>query len=228
MRTMYDGISPTRLPYGAQLYAGYDDGRWPDAYTIANRFPGIPVVRITTTWGDNAGDVLDVERGDATPEQAPTWVARRRCAGATPTVYCSLSAWPTLKDVFSADAMPEPNWWVADYTLTAADLPAGAVALQYASTPGYDVSVVADYWPGIDPVPPTATSVRKTVERMGVITMSVQIRTGIVVVEGVSGGHKVAFVADVAKAKTPDAYSVIDLSDRATAAGVAGAASFTD
>jgi hypothetical protein len=33
MRTMYDSIESTvtELPDGADLYAGYDDGHWPDA-----------------------------------------------------------------------------------------------------------------------------------------------------------------------------------------------------
>jgi hypothetical protein len=44
VRTMYDSIESTvlDLPDGADLYAGYDDGNWPDAAAIAVRFPGLP------------------------------------------------------------------------------------------------------------------------------------------------------------------------------------------
>ena len=161
-RTMYDGVDPTKLPRGAQLYAGYDDGRWPDAAAIAAAHPGVPVVRITTDPGDNLGQVLDVESGDATPNQAPAWCARAQL----PTVYCSRSAWPGVRQAFANAEEPEPSWWLADYQLSdhpAPPVPPGAVALQYYSGPDYDVSTVSNYWPGIDglnppPLPPPAPS----------------------------------------------------------------------
>lgn len=159
MRTMYDTIDVMSLPDGADLYAGYDDGAWPDADAIAAKFPGKPVVRITTNPADDFGDCLDVENGDASPTDAPAWVAKRRAAGADPSVYCSLDPWPTIRQAFAAANVPEPHYWVAAYPGPGPVLIPGAVAHQYASpstgSPGnYDVSVVADYWPGVDPSGP--------------------------------------------------------------------------
>lgn len=152
-RVMYDGISPLRLPPGADLYAGYGDGRWPDATAIAARFPGIRVVRITTDPADNQGDVLDVERGDATPGDVPAWLTRRRAAGAWPSVYVAQSTYATVAGLVARYGLAVPPWWVAGYVATQPILPAAWVAWQWHSTPGYDQSVVADYWPGIDPAP---------------------------------------------------------------------------
>jgi hypothetical protein len=65
-----------------------------------------------------------------------------------------MSAWTAVAEAFRARSVAQPHYWVADYSLgDHPAIPAGAVALQYADRGGYDVSVVADYWPGIDPVP---------------------------------------------------------------------------
>lgn len=182
MRTMYDSIAVEALPAGADLYAGYDDGHWPDADAIAAAHPGVPVVRVTVDPGDDEGQVLDVENGDATPGQAPPWVIRRRAAGVEPTVYCSASALPGVRQAFTNAALAEPHWWVADWTENEAATAAllaqpGVVAVQYHSGPGYDVSAVADYWPGVDPAPvpdtrgddyPQAVGAARTADGKGV------------------------------------------------------------
>lgn len=152
---MYDGISPLRLPTGGDLVAGYDDGRYPDATALANRFPGTRVVRITTNPADTIGDVLDVERGDATPADVPGWLVARRAAGDWPSIYCTTSTYPTVAGIVANAHLEPPPWWVASRPSTRPILPAAWVAWQWRSTPGYDESVVADYWPGIDPVPST-------------------------------------------------------------------------
>jgi hypothetical protein len=154
---MFDGIFPDEVPAGADLYAGYDDGEWDDAAELATRFHGKIVVRVTVAAGDNAGNVLDVENGDASPSQAVGWVQRRRASGAVPTVYCSVSSWPAVRSAFQTQRVAEPYYWVADYSLgEEPPIPAGAIALQYTDTGGYDISVVADYWPGVDPAPPVS------------------------------------------------------------------------
>jgi hypothetical protein len=139
------------MPAGAELYAGYDDGNWPDAATIAELYPGKVIVRVTTDAGDNEGQVLDVENGDATPNQAPAWAERRRAAGQLPTVYCNLSTWPGARQAFDNAEVPQPSWWIADWGPAVTVL--GAVAIQYAAGPEFDESLVADYWPGVDPAP---------------------------------------------------------------------------
>jgi len=47
----------------------------------------------------------------------------------------------------------EPHWWIAAYPGNGANLYPGAVAHQYADPGPVDLSVVADYWPGVDPKP---------------------------------------------------------------------------
>ena len=149
-RTMYDGIVTGNLPAGAALYAGYEDGAWPDAAALAQRFPSAIIVRVTVSASDNEGQVLDVENGDATPAQAVGWIQRRRSAGIDPSVYCNSSTWPAVRAAFAAAGVAEPHYWIAQYDGDPT-IPDGAIAKQYASNTGYDTSSVAAYWPGIDP-----------------------------------------------------------------------------
>ncbi len=156
MRTMYDSITAGDIPSWAQLVAGYVDGlyRWSDADWA--RFPGAVKVRIAVFASTNDGHVLDIETGDATPAQAPGWAQGRRGQGVEPSVYMNLSTWPQVRSAFQNARVPEPHYWVAQWD-GVAQVPAGAVAKQYAD-PGlsgghYDLSAVADYWPGVDATP---------------------------------------------------------------------------
>jgi hypothetical protein len=147
-------VNPGALPGDADLYAGYDDGSYDDAAAIAAKEGGKIVFRITVRSSDNEGDVLDVEKGDATPADAPGWVQRRRQAGhPNPGAYCSLSAWPAVRQAFTDAKVVEPWYWVAAYPGNGANLYPGAAAHQYVDHGGYDESVFVDYIPGIDPPP---------------------------------------------------------------------------
>ncbi|TCO64960.1 hypothetical protein [Actinocrispum wychmicini] len=153
-RTMYDSVNWKAIPATAAIVAGYlppSPYAWPaEAW---ERFPDAVKVRIAVRAYTDAGHVLDVEKGDATPDEAPDWVTMRRAAGADPTVYCSASQWPIVRAAFAAARVAEPHWWPAKYDGVAV-IPAGAVAKQYANPPGsggqYDLSIVADHWPGVD------------------------------------------------------------------------------
>lgn len=156
MRTLYDAVASksTNIPADAQMVAGYVVG--PYAWTAADwaRFPNAVQVTITTTAAEDA-DVLDVETGAANPDSAPPWCSIQRKHGGTPSVYCNLSTWPAAKAAFAAAGVTEPNWWIAAYD-NVAEIPDGAVAKQYtdnAPSNPYDTSIVADYWPGVDPLP---------------------------------------------------------------------------
>lgn len=155
MRTMYDGITPANLPSGGDLYAGYVDGRWPDAAAIAERFPGKPVVRIATSTSTNDGVVGDGPPDNGTWAQWVAWTVRRRAAGADPTVYTNASSWSAGIQAFKDAGVAQPHWWIAHYDGDPT-IPAGAVSKQYASNASYDTSSVADYWPGVDPAPKPA------------------------------------------------------------------------
>lgn len=158
-RRAADTIDPAVAPVGFDIYAGYDDGHWPDADALAARFPGATTIRITVFPSDDKGDCLDVESRDATPGQAPAWVAQRRQDGHKgPLVYCSESIWGDVRAAFQAAQVPEPGYWVAGYPGAEGDaIPPGAVGHQWIDRGDYDESVFIDYLPGIDPnpVPPT-------------------------------------------------------------------------
>lgn len=152
MRTMYDAVTASNIPVNAPMVAGYVD-LWSEADWA--RFPNAVKVRIARLASVNDGDVLDVENTDATPDQAPGWVTMRRNAtgGVQKTVYMSESAWQAVRDAFAAQGIAEPEYWVAAYPGIGADLYPGSVAHQYVDTGPYDLSVVADYWPGVDKAP---------------------------------------------------------------------------
>lgn len=155
-RTMYDAVTWQNIPESAEMVAGYGNGGYtwsPEAWA---RFPHAVKVRITITASahstpGNRLHVLDVENGDATPAEAPGWCEEERRLGEDPSVYCNASTWPAVRAAFAAARVAGPHWWIADYD-GIAQIPAGAVAKQY-QTNGVDVSVVADYWPGVDPAP---------------------------------------------------------------------------
>lgn len=155
MRLMYDAIYPSNIPKGAAIVASYVDGKWPNYSEAVALFPHALHVSIAVFAKDNAL-ALDVERYDASPQEAPGWVARQRKRGVShPIVYMSAAMWPQVKAEFSRQGVPEPLYWVADYN-GKHEIPAGAIAHQFQGTtaPGYDVSVIADYVPGLDhPVP---------------------------------------------------------------------------
>lgn len=156
-RKMYDSTNPNAIPTNAQLVAGYLAPS-PYAWTTAAwaRFPNSVKVQIAVRASTNAGQVLDVESGDATAEQAPGWVTMRRAAGQDPTVYCSEGSWGSVQSAFASQNVAQPHYWVAAYPGGGAVIPVGAVAHQYAdpSSSGgdWDLSIVADFWPGVDGV----------------------------------------------------------------------------
>lgn len=155
MRTMYDSTNAADIPADATMVAFYLD--------IGSSHPNPPkpnvtYVSIARNVNENA-HVLDVETGDATPQQAPSWVLRERKLGYIPTVYMSAFLWPSVREQFTQQEVAEPQYMVAAYDNDPA-IPAGAIAKQYINPPRsgghYDISSVADYWPGVDhpePVP---------------------------------------------------------------------------
>ena len=154
-RLMYDAVTPSRIPAGAALVAGYVNGKFANLDGLRSHCPHAVIVGISVTASADLGDVLDVETGDATPAQAPGWVKKRRAAGADPTVYCNESTWPSVLAAFKAAGVAQPHYWIAKWD-GSANIPAGAVAKQFQTGAGFDVSSVAAHWPGIDPAPKPA------------------------------------------------------------------------
>jgi hypothetical protein len=159
-RILYDGVNADTVPTGAWAVAGYVNGKWPSYFALLAKYPDLAHISISVNVSAIA-KVLDVESGDATPAQAPQWVADQRATGnAFPVVYMSMAVWPAVKAAFvTRPDVAAPLYWVADYVTEPATppaVPAGAVAIQYYDFGGYDASVALDYWPGMDPPQPTA------------------------------------------------------------------------
>lgn len=163
-RLMYDSTSPWDIPRDAQMVAGYVDGRyaWPQAWW--DLFPNAVHVKISAI-GVRTAPVGDVEVGCIwPPANAVPWVRRARADGYDPTIYVNeLNDWLPVRQAFWAAGEPEPHYWVARYN-GVREIPAGAMARQFAhphdgdgvanypweTGKHYDLSVVRDFWPGID------------------------------------------------------------------------------
>ena len=155
MRTMFDSITAANIPTDAVMVAGYLDGLYRWSASDWARFPNAVKVGIAVFSSTDNGMVLDVERGNATPQDAPGWITKRRAAGCDPSVYCSKDTQPAVIAACQTAGVALPHWWIAWYSAPdhSAPLP-GTMALQYAADVAgygsYDESVVADYWPGVD------------------------------------------------------------------------------
>lgn len=153
-RYMYDSVNPSAIPSNATMVAAYADGLYANVSAMKARFPHATIATIAVSHNSRA-HVLDVETGDATPAQAVQWLTQTMADldNGHLTVYCNMDLWPSVRAVIRAAGIKEPNYWVARYD-NDPTLPPGAVAKQYIGDyQGYDRSVVADYWPGVDPAP---------------------------------------------------------------------------
>lgn len=153
---MYDSVDASTIPAGAGMVAGYVDlnYKWPASGWA--RFPHAVKVRIAASPFTDDGHVYDFEPGnDMAPAHLVNWIGMRRRAGVDPCVYMDQSHWPLVRQICSNAGIAQPLYWVAHWGV-APVVPAGAVALQYRSTPGWDESVVLDHWPSVDsaPAPP--------------------------------------------------------------------------
>lgn len=160
---MYDSTNIGDIPKTAGMIAVYADGRYEGTEAAARaRFPHALLVTITVR-GEADRNVCDCETGDLTPAEAARWAKAEIAAGRHPTIYCSDSPWPSVKAAVHAAGIDakDVSWWIAHYDGDPT-IPVGAVAKQYEGSPGnspghYDLSSVADYWPGVDPAPKPRT-----------------------------------------------------------------------
>lgn len=181
-RLMFDGVDPSTVPAGAALYAGYVDGQWQSYTALVAAHPAARHVTICVSTLDDA-QVLDVETGDATPEQAPGWAEHQRSRGNPyPAIYMDETAWPAVQKAFADQAVAAPLYWVAAYVdepTQPVTIPDGAIAVQFYDYGGYDASLVADYWPGVDPEPVPAVSPTTVLEEDSLNTTSSNGRAGL-------------------------------------------------
>ncbi len=161
MRIMYDSVTPTDIPASAQMVAGYVDGAyaWPDSGW--KRFPSARKVGITMGSGTLGADVADVENGDYTPATAAAWLKAKIARDGHGALYFSRGLFGAVHAATVAAGISDDHWtvWAADWTGAEHVLP-GTYATQYDHPPHsgghFDLSAVADYWPGVDPPPAVA------------------------------------------------------------------------
>jgi hypothetical protein len=156
---------------GATMLGGYTDGIYANIPALAADAPPGSVIVEFSAIGTDSGTVGDVESGCIwPPANAVPWVLARRAAGIDPSIYCGRANWPAVIAAFDSAGVPYPHWVTAHYTNTPHFCDGGcfpsyvngltAVATQYGGDLAghYDLSVVADYWPGVDGNATTAES----------------------------------------------------------------------
>lgn len=161
-RLMYDSTTAADIPRSAKMVAGYVDGLYRNLTALHTRFPNATIIKITVLGAPGA-QVCDTEPGNIGIDGAAKWAAAEVKAGRHPTLYCMASQWPQVKAAVKKRGITgKVSYWIAQYDGKAV-IPAGAVAKQHLhgdkNHPGsysgghYDISIVADYWPGVDPEP---------------------------------------------------------------------------
>jgi len=122
--TVYDSIEASQIPVFAQAAAGYAAGphnRFPDYNEIVARFPHLAAIGRLLSYAVNAqikADILDIETGDATPEQFPDWYREMEHLGIwNPGAYANKSTWDNfLTRVLEKAGIHRTRKVIADWT----------------------------------------------------------------------------------------------------------------
>lgn len=146
--TMYDAVEIRAIPDDPEAVAGYVDWTYDE---VVQRFPRAKHLSISKDATVDA-DCLDVETGDATPAQAPSWVRKQHARGEkTPWVYVEASRLGEVIDALTKDDIKRDEYriWVADWT-GEPHIPDGADACQWRGEVGvppmvYDESLCEGY-----------------------------------------------------------------------------------
>lgn len=156
IETMYDGISQDAVPISqlfpaAKVVAGYANGSFEWVEGQWALFPNAQHVVISVFAQHNYGDVLDVESGDASPNQTEGWITMRKQAGlAMPTIYCDRFTLPQIRsgtghwiagldyDIWVADFTGQPHQVLSDV----GGRPYLCAATQYAAHSEYDLTAI--------------------------------------------------------------------------------------
>ena len=166
LTTVHDAIhvNVDKLPAGQS--AGYTTGSADIKWSAANWAAHPVAVRIDqdAAASDTTADVLDVERGAASPGDAPGWVRQARAAIAAkkrtgqrqPMIYMSASEITgVVNALISGGVKSGVDLWVAHYGIgeaEAADMintgggPFPIKAVQYTNGPSFDTSLFDPAW----------------------------------------------------------------------------------
>lgn len=113
----YDSVDISAIPKNPQVVMCYDDGKFRNVDMARRLFPHAHVLRIAVFAKDD-GDVLDVERGDASPGEAPGWFERQAHNGVwRPCIYMSRSVMPEVQKAMEDFHIPRAEYrlWSASY-----------------------------------------------------------------------------------------------------------------
>ena len=153
------------------MVAGYVDGIYAWNQSGWDRFPNATKIRIAISATTNDGHVLDVETGDASPNQAPGWAKMRLASGlSSVAIYMNRNTRPAVEAALQSSKLLNTQvcLWVAtdDGTLSVPTGYYGVVAVQYANSTlsggHYDLSNVPGFWPGVDIFGPGGGSLGET------------------------------------------------------------------
>jgi hypothetical protein len=140
--TIYDSVTASSIPAGARA-AVYSDGAYAASPAQVAGHPD--TLWIDTNGSNTHANVLDVEPGDATPQQAATWVQQKLTANPNDTaiVYTFRADWQPTQQAISAlppQMQAHVKWWIADPTGVAHIVP-GSDATQWYWGQNYDQSL---------------------------------------------------------------------------------------
>lgn len=156
--TFYDAVNAQDVPPGAKCVAGYADGAFRSLGPLRERFPAALWLSIATSPSTDAM-VLDVESGDATPEEGLKWIRRQITRGVKrPVIYCSLAGVPRLESLLHTSGLTRSDirLWTAHWTRrphicssacgVPMNEPAGATQYDSNNKRGYDTSLSSVEW----------------------------------------------------------------------------------
>jgi len=118
MITLYDSVDVSQIPGNASAVAGYVGGKWPTFHELERTFPKAHRLSIAINAGEDA-DCLDIETGDANPQDAPLWLRRQKARGVKrPVLYIELSRRGELLSILIRAGIKREDYrlWVAHYT----------------------------------------------------------------------------------------------------------------
>lgn len=154
---MQDDVNIGLMHEPVKAWAGYVGGLFPTEHPLFIKYPDVPHVGICVN-AEEDGDVLDIEAGDARPEQFPGWYKRQKARGvARPKAYASKSDMPLVMAAARAAGIADDDYdrWVASFDgRPLLDCGLGEKAKQWTNR-GYnrslDLSVVDPSFFGISP-----------------------------------------------------------------------------
>ena len=144
-----DSVTLLNIPPDVGVVFYYVDGWYAQPrWQVDTHWPGALKVGIAVHPWTNAGDVLDIEEGDASPGDFPGWRAMRLAAGhPNPAAYFS--------DAIAPQIPGDVPRWRAAYPGIGPVIYPGDIAHQWVDHGPWDESVVADVWPGLDGASPS-------------------------------------------------------------------------